>query len=286
MVKRRFSKHLVRAVVLIMLGVVLFTVAPANRAVIVAIPLPAASPTPVRTPEVKRPNPVRRFFSSMFHGIADVFRRPEPEGPGCNLPPIVMLTASDSLIILCRRGQVSPSQSCSPKSEVTLSASAVGTDNELLFTWMVTGGRLRGDGGKVTWDLNGLPDGTYTASVEANAGNNLVAYDKTTVKVSHCTDCVWGESRCPTVSVSCPSGADSKKPVVFEASVAWGDWEVKPSYTWSLTAGKIMTGQGTTKITLNVSELAGKSVTATVIVGGFDTECTGTHASCTVLTIK
>lgn len=47
-----------------------------------------------------------------------------------------------------------------------------------------------------------------------------------------------------------------------------------------------MTGQGTTKITLNVSELAGKSVTATVIVGGFDTECTGTQASCTVLTIK
>jgi len=139
----------------------------------------------------------------------------------------------------------------------------------------VDGGRLRGDGGKVTWDLNGLPEGTYTASVEANAGNNLVAYDKTTVKVAHCTDCVWGESRCPAVSVSCPSGADSKKPVVFEASVAGGDWEVKPSYTWSLTAGKIMTGQGTTKITLNVSELAGKSVTATVIVGGFDTECTG-----------
>ena len=282
MVKWRFSK---RSVGLIMLSCVLFIVAPANRVTSVAVPSPTVSPTPSPTPEVKRPNPVRRLFSSVFNGIAGVFRRPNRSY--CHLPPIVSLTPSSSSIATCPAGQRSLDPSCSSSSEVTLTADAMDVQNdEMLFTWSVTAGRLRGEGRKVTWDLYGVPQGTYTVTVEVNDGNQLTANDSTTVTVAHCSDCMFIEIFCPIVSVSCPSVVDSKQPVIFEATISGGDSEMKPTYTWTVTAGKIISGQGTTKIEVDASNLHGQSITATVTVGGFDSRCQGNTASCTVLEIK
>jgi hypothetical protein len=159
-------------------------------------------------------------------------------------------------------------------------------NDEMLFTWSVTAGRLRGDGRKVTWDLYGVPEGTYTATVEVNDGNQHTANASTTVTVAHCSDCMFFVIPCPTVSVSCPSETDSKHPVVFEATVSGGDSEVKTTYIWSVTAGKIISGQGTSKITVDASNLVGQSLTATVTVGGYNPICQGTTAVCTVLELR
>ncbi len=179
----------------------------------------------------------------------------------------------------------SVSASCSSSQEVTLAADATAPDSDkLLFTWAVTGGRLDGDGRMLTWDLGGLPEGTYTATVEVNDSNQHTAATSTTVKVARCSECVWVESPCPILSVSCPSAVDSKQAITFVATVSGGDVDLKPTYTWSLTAGKIVSGQGTSKITIDASDVPrSQSITATVTLGGIHPSCLGNSASCTIV---
>lgn len=246
MVKRRISKQLFRAVVLITFGVVLFTVAPANRATPVPIPSPAASPTPTQASEVK-------------------------------------LTALPTLIMGCRSFR--SSEPCSYEREVKLSATVESPEEKKLrFTWAVSAGRLKGKGSRVTWDISGLGEGTYTAMVDVTDTNHHTVSSSAVIRILPCATC--DPPPCPTVSVACPSEAESKQEIEFIANVAGGDVDIRRTYKWSVSAGKITRGRGTSKISLDVSELAGKSVTATVKVGGFDPKCTGTQASCTVLAIK
>lgn len=179
------------------------------------------------------------------------------------------------------------SSSCTPTgSEVTLVANATDPDNDqLLYTWSVTGGRLSGEGRQVTWDLSGVANGSYTATVEVNDGNQHTATGNTTVTVADCSGCVPPPPPCPTVSVSCPTDVEANQPITFTASVAGGAEGASWTYNWSVSAGTISSGQGTSTITVDTANLGGQSVTATVSIGGADPSCTGTTASCTT-TVK
>jgi hypothetical protein len=79
------------------------------------------------------------------------------------------------------------------------------------------------------------------------------------------------------VSVSCPSDVDLGSPITFTASVS-GDASI--TYNWSVSAGTISSGQGTSSITVDTAGLGGQTVTATVELGGLDPSCSRT-ASCT-----
>jgi hypothetical protein len=179
------------------------------------------------------------------------------------------------------------SATCTPTgSEVTLVANATDPDNDqLLYTWSVTGGRLSGEGRQVTWDLTGVANGSYTATVEVNDGNQHTATGNTTVTVAECSGCVPPPPPCPTVSVSCPTDVEANQPITFTASVSGGAEGVSWTYNWSVSAGTISSGQGTSTITVDTASLGGQSVTATVSIGGADPSCTGTTASCTT-TVK
>jgi hypothetical protein len=175
------------------------------------------------------------------------------------------------------------SSSCTPTgSEVTLVANATDPDSDqLLYTWSVTGGRLSGEGRQVTWDLTGVANGSYTATVEVNDGNQHTATGNTTVTVADCPGCVAPPPPCPVVSVSCPTDVEANQPVTFTASVSGGPSGASWTYNWSVSAGTISSGQGTSTITVDTNGLGGQSVTATVSIGGADPSCTGTTASCT-----
>jgi hypothetical protein len=163
-----------------------------------------------------------------------------------------------------------------------LTANATDVDSDqLLYTWSVTGGRLTGEGRSVTWDLSGVPNGTYTATVEVDDGNQHKVTSSATVTVADCPDCVKPPPPCPTVSVSCPSDVNPNEPITFTASVTSGEAGATWTYNWSVSAGTISSGQGTSTITVDTNGLAGQSVTATVSIGGADPSCTGTTASCT-----
>jgi hypothetical protein len=81
--------------------------------------------------------------------------------------------------------------------------------------------------------------------------------------------------------VSCPSDVNPNEPITFTASVTSGEAGATWTYNWSVSAGTISSGQGTSTITVDTNGLAGQSVTATVSIGGADPSCTGTTASCT-----
>src|SRR5215218_4310378 len=174
------------------------------------------------------------------------------------------------------------SSTCTPTgSEVTLVANATDPDSDqLLYTWSVTGGRLSGEGRQVTWDLSGVANGSYTATVEVNDGNQHTANGSTTVTVADCTGCVPPPPPCPTVSVSCPTDVEPNQPVTFTASVTGGAEGASWTYNWSVSAGTISSGQGTSTITVDTTGLGSQSVTASVTIGGADPSCNAT-ASCT-----
>lgn len=243
-----------------------------------------SSPSPVPTAQgqtKERPNPVRRFFSWVTEVVSRPFRK---RVPPISDPPIVRITSSTSLINFCPPWMHSM-DNCSASREVELSASVGGpeVDGKLLYAWAVSAGRIRGEGQKVIWDLSDVADGTHTANVEVNDGTGLTANDSTKVTIALCPSCIIRELTCPTIVVSCPENANSNQSMTFQAHVYGGDPDVKVTYTWSVSAGKISGGQGTATITIDVSDVTRGSVTATVSIGGLDVSCINT-ASCTTHT--
>ena len=196
--------------------------------------------------------------------------------PHINVEPRGSVSSSTTSITLpCPEGTSSDSCTASASRSVDLTANYTDNDNDtLLYTWSVTGGKLSGEGRSVSWDLSGAQPGTYTASVSVNDGNGHVVPGSTTVTIAECTNC---KAPCPVISVSCPADVMQGDLVTFSASVT-GNANV--TYNWSVSAGTITGGQGTSSITVDTAALGGQSVTATVELGGLDPSCSRT-ASCT-----
>lgn len=203
-----------------------------------------------------------------------------------NQPPTVSLTASSSNVTLpaeCTAPDL-PDPTCTANAgTVQLSANATDPDGDtLLYTYSTTGGRITGDGPNATLDLTGVADGTYTVTVEVDDGCGCIAFTSTTVTVAHCPCIRPTPPPCPTVDVSCPSEpVNPGTPITFTANVSAGDPNVTPTYNWTVSAGTISSGQGTSSITVDTTGLPNNSsVTATVDVGGYDRSCS-TSDSCT-----
>jgi hypothetical protein len=198
-----------------------------------------------------------------------------------NQPPTVSLSASNaSITVPCPEGSHSSSNSCpaSPSMSVGLTANATDPDGDtLLYTYTVSGGRVTGEGANVSWDLSGVGPGKYTATVEVDDGCGCISFSSTEVTIASCSDCVPNFA-CPTISASCPDSADQGTPITITANVGQGSPPAS-GYNWSVSAGTITSGQGTSSITVNTDNLGGQTVTATVEVAGLDPSCTRT-ASC------
>jgi len=177
------------------------------------------------------------------------------------------------------------SDNCSDIQEVGLSANVGGEDMDakLLFVWAVSAGRIRGEGKMVIWDLSKVGEGIYTANVEATDPTGLIGTASTKVTVARCERCLTRILPCPTIMVNCPENAKPNESMTFQADVTGGVPTVTVMYTWAVDAGKISSGQGTSRITVDVSDVASESITATVSIGGLDPACPNT-ASCTTRT--
>lgn len=86
---------------------------------------------------------------------------------------------------------------------------------------------------------------------------------------------------CPAVKVSCPDSVQAGADLTFTANVSGGPSDVTPTYNWTVSAGSIKSGQGTSAIVVDTGGTGGQTITATVDVGGFARECS-TSSSCTV----
>jgi hypothetical protein len=199
-----------------------------------------------------------------------------------NQPPTAALAASVTTITLpCQPGFHSQSGGCpaSVSTSISLTTTASDPDGDtLLYTYTVTGGRITGEGANVGWDLSGVGPGTYTASVDVDDGCGCITAATTTITIANCPDCV-PDIVCPTISSSCPDAVDQGQPITFTANVGAGT-PPATSYNWTVSAGTITSGQGTTSITVSTDNIGGQSVTATLEVGGVDPSC-GRTTSCT-----
>jgi hypothetical protein len=203
-----------------------------------------------------------------------------------NQPPTVTLSASSSRVTLAAEctGTDRPDPNCTPTAgTVQLAATATDPDGDtLLYTYSTTGGRVSGDGPNATLDLAGVAPGTYTVTVEVDDGCGCIAFTSTTVTVDRCNCIPAPPVACPTISVSCPDTGTIGQPVTFTANVSGGDANVTPTFNWTVSAGTISSGQGTSSITVDTTGVSGgATITATVDVGGYGRECS-TSSSCTV----
>jgi hypothetical protein len=174
----------------------------------------------------------------------------------------------------CPPGSRSASGACSDNKTVTVNTKASDPENDVLtYNYTVSGGRVVGTGANVQWDLSNAQAGTYTITAGVDDGCGICGKTETkTIKVQACPDCVQNCS-CPSLSVSGPTGITAPgSPMTFTANVSGGTGEV--TYNWSVSAGEIMSGQGSSSIMVRTTkEMANSNVTATVEIGGTDPSC-------------
>ena len=226
-----------------------------QSSVAAATPLPTPLPQPVPTP-----TPV-------------VVAPPS----SAQAPTVSSLNASSSTITApCPAGTMSSSCATSANSTIQLTAEVTTNDNtELLYSWLVTAGKIVGAGRSVRWDLADSRPGTYTAVVAVSDGIHAATTASTIVTIAACTDCA--PYTCPSISVSCPGSVAQGTPITFTTNFSGNE---AVTYNWSVSAGTITMGQGTSTITVDTSGLGGQTVTATVELGGLNPSCSRA-ASCT-----
>ena len=193
-------------------------------------------------------------------------RRAEQQQQTQSNPPTVQLTASSNSVSNC----------AGDAGVVQLSAQAASPQGlELRYKWSATGGRISGSGATTSWDLTGVQPGTYTATIEVNSGRELdcTAFTQTTVYVRECPP-----PTCPSIVISCPDTVKLGQTITFNASVTNVAPTITPTYQWTVSAGTIVSGQGTPTITVDTTGLTGQPINARLSVLGFNLDCS---AQCT-----
>lgn len=181
-------------------------------------------------------------------------------------PPTLTLAAEPTTVRAC------------DDARVQLRATASSPEGRpLRYKWTTNGGRLSGQGASTTWDLSGAQPGVYQAVVEVDDGRYLdcVAFSTASIVVTDCPP--PPRVVCPNVSVSCPDATSEGQPATFTATISGGSGGMRPTYNWTVSAGRIISGQGTSSITVDTAGLAGQTIRASLDVAGFGVPC---PASC------
>ncbi|MBV9924645.1 MAG: hypothetical protein JOZ96_06340 [Acidobacteria bacterium] len=185
-------------------------------------------------------------------------------------PPTIRLDSDAQVVTLC------PDAESMSNPRVHLKAAGLSPEGKpLRYKWVVSGGRLDSyDGTDVVWDLSDAQPGVYNATVTVESGpvdNPLcTAFTSTKVVVRTCPP---PRPVCPNVTINCPDVQQAGAPVTFTASISGGTPGATPVYNWVVSAGTIISGQGTPTITVDTAGLAGQAITATVEVAGYNLEC-------------
>lgn len=189
-----------------------------------------------------------------------------------NAPLSLSLTADANSVSACADGGA---------PQVKLTANAVSPGGyPIKYKWTTESGVISGEGPLVTWNLAGLKPGYHKASLDiqsVGAEGSCQAFSSITVLVNPCPVV---QPVCPAIEISCPTTIVRDQPVTFTSSYTGGvPANINPVYNWSVSAGRIIEGQGTNTIKVDTTGLAGQSVTASLSMGGYNLDCS---ASCTI----
>lgn len=196
-----------------------------------------------------------------------------------NRPPSIRsFTSSLTTIQIC---PFASSVGVFAEPEVTLVVTATDPDGDSLhYEYFVTEGTISGEGKSVLWDLHDLPRGPHDVRVTVTDGKGGKVEDALTVTTIDSPTCDPPPPPCPVIKVACADEMDKSKSFKFSATVA-ADAKESPSLYWTISAGRIIKGEGSSEIEATTTGANGfEKITATVHVRGFDPSCAGTTVSC------
>ena len=189
-------------------------------------------------------------------------------------PTISAFEASSNILSFCPLGMY-----CEPSNRKTVTLVVKATDPDgdaLTYHYSTTAGEILGQGPSVTWKLQGAKFGSYAATVTVMDAKGGEATAVVKVDIVGCMECGISDLPCPTIVVTSPDKAAHRgEQILFNVTVGSGDFETRPDYIWTVTAGKILKGQHTPRIEVEATGEVGQNVTATVEVGGLDRACSG-----------
>ena len=202
-------------------------------------------------------------------------------------PSVVLQASTTSITLPCPPSDYSFSRSCPSDVDLQVALTAVAKDftKQSAYVYTVPGGRVVGEGSKVTWDLSGAGPGFYTATVEVHDNKKDRAVSSVTVTIRNCGDCIdrW---LCPTMVVACYDEVRAGTPITCK--IVMRPLVDSATYKWSVltSTGEDLSDRisgGGTSISIPTNVLAGQTVYVKVEVKGLDPSCSGTASSSTVV---
>jgi hypothetical protein len=153
---------------------------------------------------------------------------------------------------------------------VKLFANADDPDGDrLTYKYTTNVGQIIGKGSKVQWKLGGM--GYYEVVVEVSDGRGGAASSS-----AHIT--IFELCACPSLFMDGSVDAGrTRQLATFNISMA-GPADLKPTYLWSVSAGKIIRGKRAPSITVDATGAKAEDITATVKIGGLAPECENTKS--------
>lgn len=189
----------------------------------------------------------------------------------------VKVAASNAPLSLSLTSDTNAVTACADNGapQVRLTAKAVSPGGyPIKYKWSTSAGTITGEGPVVTWDLAGLKPGYHKASLDIQSlgsEGSCEAFSSVSVLVNPCAAV---QPVCPAIEIVCPTTIEIDKPLTFSASYSGGvPANVNPVYNWTVSAGTIIEGQGTSTIKVDTTGLGGQTVTASLSMGGYTLEC-------------
>ena len=189
-----------------------------------------------------------------------------------NAPLSLSLTADSNIVTACANGGA---------PHVKLTANAVSPGGyPIKYRWTTSDGTIIGEGAVVEWNLAGLKPGYHKASLDIQSigsDGSCQAFSSVSVLVN---PCVAVQPVCPAIEIVCPNTVALGQPITFSSRLTGGvPANTNAVYNWTVSAGRIIEGQGTDTIKVDTTGAGGQSVKASLSVGGYNLECA---ADCSV----
>jgi hypothetical protein len=164
--------------------------------------------------------------------------------------------------------------------QVTLTAriTNVAPEDKPTFNWTVSSGKVISGQGTSTATIAAgeTLDEEITVTVEVGGVSAL------TQQCNHKGEALIGFSEpcCPTIFISCPTDLPIPgAPVPISVNISGvGVDKFNLKYKWQVSPGKIVGGQGTAVISVDITGIVGQSVVATVEIDGLPPECDRTES--------
>ncbi len=192
-------------------------------------------------------------------------------------------------VVLCPKS-MRPGAGCSSsREEVRLELRVevvAGDERNLEYRYSVTSGRIIGKGPRVVWEFHDARPGEYVADVRVKDRHGASASSSTKVTFKLCDTCDPEFGPFPQIQAYCPANVIEGNPALISIRLT-GPYKRfgKLKFKWSLTAGRIIKGDGTRTIKVDTKGLGGQKISATVDVDGLD-PAANREGSCTTLVLR